>query len=103
MPSSQGRQLPVQAKHPDQPSGSRRGSKSSSKSSQFPESAAAGGAGSRPSSYSKAVAGAANNNSLDVTPPQEGKKKAKLVKTKSMPEKTSAFTAVGDSTGHPGI
>ncbi|XP_071786597.1 transmembrane protein 131-like [Asterias amurensis] len=102
MPSSQGRQLPVQAKHPDQPSGSRRGSKSSSKSSQFPESAAAGGAGSRPSSYSKAVAGAANNNSLDVTPPQEGKKKAKLVKTKSMPEKTSAFTAVGDSTGHPG-
>ena len=105
MPSSQGRQLPVQAKHPDQPVGSRRASKNSSKSSQFPEpsGAAAGNAGNRPSSYSKAVAGAAINNGPDLTPaPQEGKKKTKLVKTKSMPEKMSAFTAVGDSIGHPG-
>ncbi|XP_038063228.1 transmembrane protein 131-like [Patiria miniata] len=116
MPSSQGRQLPVQAKHPDQPATGTnnnnqrsKGSKnSSSKSSQFPESssaaAAAANAGGRPSSYSKAVAGAVTGQGSETTPPapEEGIKKPKLVKTKSMPEKTSAFTAVGDNTGHPG-
>ncbi|XP_022100300.1 transmembrane protein 131-like isoform X2 [Acanthaster planci] len=126
MPSSQGRQLPVQAKHPEQPtpaaltttntSNSHRGKGSSSKnsstkSSQFPETAAAataaaaaaGNASGRPSSYSKAVAGAVPGTNSETSPaPEESTKKTKLAKTKSMPEKTSAFTAVGDIAGRPG-